>query len=323
MTHRSTHLVLGLMILICGELVGSTKLAHAADIVGVSTANAMASIRGSGLPTFAFEHFYPGKDNALKEFGAARSDHAAIALSIGECYDEIGDPIHWSPTVRAMLLFELDEHLMHRLTYDPAVDSGADGRAAPALNPFHAAAISFSDRVSRNRLEFRRELEDSRWWSNLFQILILALGAAATILVSIRSVVEKNNNLAKIVGVLAIVFSAGGTAISSMNTFEGSQATALRDQRALSQLQQLHWRIASDVLKKPELCSAPETPPGKAMEVVDAWRTRLESILDSAVESISKPGDISSGATGGDPGNHEQGASTRRAEGPAAEPIMR
>jgi len=106
---------------------------------------------------------------------------------------------------------------------------------------------------------------------------------------------QGNTAVAGIVGVSAIVLSAAGAAVSSMNTFEGSQAAALRDQRALSQLQQLHWRIASDVLRRPELCSNSKLPPGKAMEVVDAWRTRLEAILDSAVESISKPGDISGG----------------------------
>jgi hypothetical protein len=92
---------------------------------------------------FELEPFYRGTDFARKEFGAARSDHAAIALDIGRCYSEIGDPIQWSPEVRAAMLFELDENLMHKL---PLKDGGAEQGSKPVLrilNPFHAAAISF------------------------------------------------------------------------------------------------------------------------------------------------------------------------------------
>ena len=78
-----------------------------------------------------------------------------------------------------------------------------------------------------------------------------------------------------------------------MNSFDGSQAIALRDQRALSQLEQLHWRVASDVLAKTGLCKSPATDPGEAMKQVDAWKARLETILDSAVESVAQPGDLS------------------------------
>jgi hypothetical protein len=267
-----------------------------ADVARAGTLSAQQSQSGS---TFTFEQFYRGTDNALKEFAAARSDHAAIALDIGRCYKEIGDPIQWSPTVRAILLFELDEHLMHSLSYKVGnvTTGGSPGQILPTLNRFHAAAISFSDRVSRNRLEFRRELEDSRLTSRVYQYLILGLGTAATIFVSIRAMMTVNTVLSSAVGVFAIVLSAGAAAVSSMNTFEGSQATVLRDQRALSQLQQLHWRIASDVLKRSSICTHTETPPGEEMNVVDAWRSRLEAILDTAMESISRPGDISSGGS--------------------------
>ena len=242
--------------------------------------------------------------HALNEFGAARSDHAAIALALGQCYyKEFGDPINWSPTVRIILHFELDEHFLMPpgLPYIQPVKVELLPNP-PVLNAFHEAAISFSDRVSRDRLAFRKELEDSRARSRLYQLLILGLGTSATIFISIRSVLQGSTVVSGTVGVLAIVLSAAGAAVSSMNTFEGSQAIALRDQRALSQLQQLHWRIASDVLKRPELCSEPTKTPAEAMKVVDAWRSRLETILDSAVESISKPGDISSGSATEDGG---------------------
>jgi hypothetical protein len=36
------------------------------------------------------------------------------------------------------------------------------------------------------------------------------------------------------------------------------------------------------------------------MDVVDAWRARLEIILDSAVESLAKPGDLVGAGTAED-----------------------
>lgn len=283
MRQQITRWVLALLILACGGALGTESYAVASVLAD----------GGGGAP----EESSIGRDDALKEFGAARSDHSSIVLSIGQCYfKDTGDPVHWSPSVLVNLLLKLDEHLKDTLLHDLSHNSDSLPKAIPVLNAFHAAAISFSDRISRDRLQFWRELEDSRSRSRLYQILILGLGAGATVFVSIRSILQGNNGWSGTIGVLAIVLSAAGAAVSSMNSFEGSQATAQRDQRALSQLQQLHWRIASDVLRRPELCSDTSASPGKAMEVVDAWRTRLESILDSAVESISKPGDISSGS---------------------------
>ena len=106
----------------------------------------------------------------------------------------------WSPNVRAILLFELDEHLMHSLSYKVGIANG--GQSLPTLNGFHAAAISFSDRISRDRLEFRRELEDSRLRSRIYQYLILGLGAAATIFVSIRAIMKESTGWSGAVGSL-------------------------------------------------------------------------------------------------------------------------
>ena len=290
--------VSAVLISLLGAALGSIGQTAAAEASGMPRAAAAPGSQAQGGSTFALEHFYIGTDGASKEFGAARSDHAAIALNIGQCYhDKFGDPLKWSPTVRAILLFELDENLMHKLSYTSDADRNEGNlRELPVLNSFHAAAISFSDRISRDRLGFRRELEEKLLHAYWYQILIVGLGAGTTILISIRAIMQGNTFISGLAGVSAIILSATGVAVSSMNTFEGTQAIVLRDQRALSQLQQLHWRVASDVLKLHTLCSKPAMPPGEAMQVVDAWRTRLETILDSAVESISKPGDLSSGS---------------------------
>lgn len=285
------------LISIISAGLGGIGQAAAGEASGITRADTSLASLTPSKPPFSLEQFRRGTGNALKEFGVARSDHAAIALGIGQCnYGKFGDPIHWSPTVRAILLFELDENLMHTLPYaSGSEDDKLSAHEPPVLNAFHAAAISFSDRISRDRLVFRKELEDHRELSRWYQMLILGLGAGATIFVSLRAILDGNKGAASVVGVLAIIFSAAGVAVSSMNSFEGSQAIVLRDQRALSQLQQLHWRVASDVLKQHAICNDNAVPSDKAMEMVDSWRSRLETILDSAVESISKPGDLSNG----------------------------
>jgi hypothetical protein len=242
------------------------------------------------------EPFYGGSDNARKEFAAARGDHDDIALQVSQCYAEMSDPTNWSPAARTLLRFDLDGNLMHVIP----LGAGTAAGHLPALNAFHTAAIAFSDRISRDRLAFRRDLEDNRSRAGFYQFLVVALGALATIFVSVRAIARGDTRMAGFVGVAAIVLSACGTAVSSMNNFEGNAATALRDQRALSQLQQLHWRIASDLVRRHELCGPVNALSIKtmddSMEVVNAWRSRLEAILDGAMDSISKPGDVTGGA---------------------------
>ena len=51
------------------------------------------------------------------------------------------------------------------------IEGAPSNNEPPALNPFHTAAISFSDRISRDRVYFRKELEDNRWKAGLYQTL--------------------------------------------------------------------------------------------------------------------------------------------------------
>ena len=285
------------ILLIFLNFMIAAEQATAADLVGPSSARSRSASHGQDKFKFSLEHIHLGVDNAFREFGSARGDHAAIALNIGQCYyAKISDPIHWSPSVKAILLFELDNDLMHSLDVPTNLrDAKPPTDELLVLNPFHAAAISFSDRISRDRLEVRGELEDRRSRSSHYQVAILISGAVATILVSVKSIMRNSARLSNAFGICAVIASAAVTALSSMNAFDGSQSIALRDQRTLSQLQQLHWRIASDVLTRPELCKDHDATSAGAMEMVASWRNRLEAIRDDAVETIARPGDLSTG----------------------------
>lgn len=291
---RRTGFLLLLIMAICGAvLIAKQELAPNLH-VGWESDGLKISFYPAEARTnrwFELEPFYTDQDDAAREYGSARSDHAAIALEIGQCYTGYRDPSKWSTPTRAVLLFNLDQHLMRPLQAEEA----SSNNEPPVLNPFHTAAISFSDRISRDRVNFRKELEDNRWKAGLYQISIVVMGALATIAIGVRSILprEVKPSLSIAIGILALTLSAAGTALSSMSSFDGSQAIALRDQRALSQLQQLHWRVASDVLVNTTLCKTPTTDPSEAMKQVNAWKARLETILDSAVESVAQPGDLS------------------------------
>jgi hypothetical protein len=224
------------------------------------------------------------RDRALKEYAAARTDNADLLVAISRCYQDFDDPLKWSAAVQAILADERSTHLA------PLGEWVLRG-AAPGLKPYHAAAIAFSDKLSRERLKFAQELDAKQRAGHLYQWAIVILGALATITVSFRSMLgtDASKRCSLIAGLVAMVLSAASTAVSTMNTYDGDQALVLRDERAVAQLEQLHWRVVSDVVNKVDLCVHPESD----MQRVEAWKVRWEKIMDEAVESIARPGDLS------------------------------
>jgi hypothetical protein len=228
-------------------------------------------------------------DATSREYSAARSDHEAVTLAVENCY--------WSNASGLPTAVALQTH---------RVTDGDSGGPSMALNPFHFAALSFSDRLARERLAFSQELVNSRTYSRAYQLAIIIVGALATVVMAIRSMKKWGDNAACWISFSAIALSAIGTVLSSWSSFDGGTTIALRDQRALSQLQQLHWRIASDVLAEVEVCRNPgmwltSTADAKSsMQRVDAWKARMEEILNSAVEDFSRPGDLAKQSGGGE-----------------------
>jgi hypothetical protein len=230
-----------------------------------------------------------GRDATSREYQSARSDHEAVTLAVENCY--WGNPSDLSKAAALQT---------HR------VSDGDSAGPLMALNPFHFAARSFSDRLARERLSFSEELHDKRFYSRGYQLAIIIAGALATVAMAARSLWKLSENVAGTISFLAIGLSAIGTVLSSWTSFDGGATLALRDQRALSQLQQLHWRIEADVLAEVEFCKNPEVWPAAAadakspMRRVDAWKARMEEILNSAVEDFSRPGDLTKQSGGSD-----------------------
>ncbi len=229
-----------------------------------------------------------GIDN-IREFGTARSDHQQIALAIAQCHD-FADPRTWHAQVKTVLMLGLNERLGHT----PFPEEASESRKVLAPNQYQRAAISFSDKLSRERLFYRDRLERSRARAALTQWGIICAGAVATVLVGIKAVWpaqgQEMHRMGVAIGIAALMASASSTALTSMDSYYGSKDEVVRDARTLAQLQQLHWRIVSDVVSTRDLCG--NMPAREQQDHVNAWKERLEQVLNEAMPSFAKPGDV-------------------------------
>ncbi len=256
-------------------------------------------------------------DAELVEFGTARSDHLSLALMIlNRCFSDTNNPMKWSTQIKSMLLLGLNGHLGH----DPVPSGVADDAAHLTLkNWFQGAALSYSDRLSRDRLYYQRILYENRQRAVLYQAAIAIVAAFATVLVGIKAIWPENiapfwRGFGIFLGISALVASASVTALTTLNGFYGSQDEALRDQRTVGQLKQLHWRIINDAEFDRNLC-IDERPPEQSTEAkipsstyggediaatiykdqvakVASWKQRHEEILNDALPTLAKTGDL-------------------------------
>ena len=243
----------------------------------------------------------------MLEYGTARSDHAEIAEAVAACSDGFADPTAWSASTRAVLLFELDDTLNHTISqYQPTPTLGR----VPPLTSFQRAAILFSDKLSRDRLAFRYEQEHSQNLAMWFQVATAVLGGLATFLIGVRALVDKENAYVAWFSAAAIACSAAGTVAASLSTFGDYQTNQLRYSRALAQLQQLHWRVASDVVKAPLLCTGNDENVSEKTDIVNTWRDRYEAIRDTAAETLARPGDLATSSPKAPPAPNQKPPNT-------------
>lgn len=263
--------------------------------------------------SWALETFSPGGTLSELEYGTARSDHAEIAQAVAACYEGFANPVTWTISTRAVLLFELNNNLGHGISqYEPPAEAGS----VPRLTSFQRAAISFSDKLSRDRLAFRY---DQGWFRNFatgFQVATAVLGGLSTFLIGLRALVDKDYKHVRSLSAAALACSAAGTVVASLGTFGDFQTSQLRASRALAQLQQLHWRVAADVVKAPLVCSKDHESSSDKTNIVNSWRDRYEAIRDAASDTLARPGDLGT-ATPKTPPNSDPQASSN-APSPAA-----
>jgi hypothetical protein len=157
------------------------------------------------------------------------------------------------------------------------------------LTSFERAVLYHSQRLTKERERFLHDAEERQDRARRNQLRILCLSAAAAFLISLRALAgNKDEDVAfrslmkgalLPISVLALLMPVLATAVSGITTFDNDPNVVVRDVRTISQLEQLHGRIAEDVTSDPYLCRI-------------AWATNERPSAETrreAVEALARP----------------------------------
>lgn len=251
-------------------------------------------------------------------------DHNNIAYAIGSCHLS-GNVSTWSADwLQTLRVTGLDLSAASAAM----MQTGAQAHDEE-LTAFERAALWQSSRIIKERERYLHEAEERQNRARLNQVRILCLSAAAAFLVALRALAVNKDEDAPFrslmkgallpISVLGLLMPVLATAVSGVATFDGDSGIIVRDVRTLSQLEQLHGRIAEDVTGDPFLCpithativlygtnaSTSQSERGPAVDparlndcLMDrmartvAWEQRHEQILNDATQSLAHAGDL-------------------------------
>lgn len=227
---------------------------------------------------------------AYDEWQAAYTEHYYLALPISRCFPGVDLLTGHSSQ-------QINMPLMIGLQTDGSYKFGEVQSAPPAmhLNNFQTSLIYLSDAVSRARLAAAVETGSSRQRMNFYEWLLVIIGAITTILISIKSMANEQTGRYVVIGVLAIVFSALGTAGASLNAFFSPNDAYAKSERTLLQLRKLHADMTAyvaahtDDLCKSMNADGADEPKTKTMR--DFW--------DRYSQIVNTPGNTATAPVGG------------------------
>ncbi|HEY4042695.1 MAG TPA: hypothetical protein VGM32_12735 [Rhodopila sp.] len=316
------------------QLAGALLVAVPAGIFLVYLANGQ-------LPGNDFRRDIP--INSLDQPGI---DHAHIAVAIGSCHTGVS-PAAWSDQWLGTL--RLNRAMLQpaaaglageptRRPNDGTSQTLADDLRQEDLTSFERAAIYHSERLLNERIGYLGEAEQRQDRIRRNQLRILLLSAAGAFLVGMTTLVGGKETDAPFrsltkgavlpISALALLMPLLSTAMSGLVAFDDDAKIALRDQRTVAQLEQLHGRVAEDVTSDPFLCplthaahqlerpsssgAMPAQPAKLSFCVMDrmqrtaAWEQRHEQILNESVQTLARAGDLARPGDGKEaPGSQE------------------
>lgn len=258
--------------------------------LGASTLFALGGTEIRSLMTPAIFRPYPdGRDSSWHTAGGeervrASNEHFNIALQISRCFPGIN--LAWGnegPPAKVSVAF-----MLNMQPNGEEIWTNADTQASDVeLTNWHRAVLTISRSAIATRTELAASAAQSRSTMLLYQWLIVIVGALTTVLVSIKSMSngeESNNRGYFLVGILAVVFSAIGTALASINSFVGPNDAYVRSERALLQVRQLHLELALQVAQEKDVCHSfdpdkTDDPRGKQLTDLS---TRLKEVVASS-----------------------------------------
>jgi hypothetical protein len=219
------------------------------------------------------------------EFRSGIIEHTAIVSAILRCHGI--DDVNAIPEQQLPTLHILGNEPVSHQNYAPIKFSGTDIAIAYMSKEILDQRASISEQVSLS--------DDARF---KWQAWVIGIGAISTILVSLTSTrSDMKGPVIKTIGILAIVFSAIGTASASLATFVGADLAYKNNKQTLEQLRALHSEVAAKFpAEYMKVCDAPATKPGSGdgtnsvndgisdktalQNDLQKWSVRLYSILD-------------------------------------------
>jgi hypothetical protein len=221
---------------------------------------------------------YPdGRDSAWhtpagEELIRATTDHFIIAIPLSKCFKGVDLSLNGSDQIagQVSLAFLLGLQPNGEQSWGTSPSSAPDIQ----LNNYQRTILYISQSISRARGELASSAAQNQSSMISYQFLIIILGAMTTILVSIKSMSQGNTKPYFVIGILAVVFSASGTAMSSINSFVGPSEAYVRSERALLQLRQLHMDLELLIAEDKNVC--------KEFDAESLNDTRAKKIADIA-----------------------------------------
>lgn len=243
---------------------------------------------------------------AGEELTKADADHYWIITPLGNCFKGVDLTTREIPgQVQAKFMLWLR----------PDGGDSWNDRAPEApdiqLTNYERSIVLLSHTIARARTEFAGQAARQGSRMDWLQFSIVIVGGITTILVSIKSLSSETKpsdsggsqahlrNLYFAIGISAVIFSALGTALSSINAFLSPGDAYVRAEHALVELRQLHIDLAQQVYQDVNPCTSFDTAAlddARAKKMADLW-SRLKDILSSA-GSGGAGGTTDSGTTG-------------------------
>jgi hypothetical protein len=226
---------------------------------------------------------------AGNELVLVRAQHFYVALPISRCLKGVDLTSTGNIPGPVGAAFMLDLQPNGEIQWNPAGPT-----PELALNNYQNSVLYLSDAISRARMQVANVTGDSKEKMVMYQWTLIVIGAITTILISIKSMSNERTPVYLTIGILAIIFSALGTACSSIIAFDSPVETYSRNERALLQLRQLHTDLAAEVVSANDPCKPMDInkPDDSKVKRLKDFSARLTGILNasSGAGGSSAPG---------------------------------
>jgi hypothetical protein len=138
-------------------------------------------------------------------------------------------------------------------------------------------------RVMSALMSLTEDATSNKTRMELFQWALVTIGAVTTILISLKSILKEGAKGYVTVGILAVIFSAIGTACSSIIAFYTPSDGFARSERSLVQARLLHTDLSMFVASTGNVCNEmKDDADDPKMKGIKALSARLTEILNTS-----------------------------------------